>query len=244
MVGRQFVNGFLEGFGDDSDPGIVGHRGWPSRFPDNTLPGLIAASEVADAVEVDVRRCGDGRLVLSHDPVIAGLPVASTGWATLAELDLGAGHHPVLLDEAMAAIPGTPVMLEIKNLPDEPGFEPDHRVALETAERAREGDILTSFHWPTVDAVRRSFPDVATGLIVPEEGSLGEAAAHCRDRGHLAIAAAQRLLVAGALVAELGIPVHVWTVNDPALARELVALGASGIITDDPGLIASIREPR
>lgn len=34
-----------------------------------------------------------------------------------------------------------------------------------------------------------------------------------------------------------GGPTHVWTVNDPSVARLLWALGVNGIITDDPGTI-------
>ena len=114
-------------------PVVVGHRGWPRRFPDNTLTGFLAASAVADAIELDVRRSADGKLVLSHDPTVAGLVVSETPWSVLAELDLGDGHKPALLDEALAALPDTPVQLEVKNVPDQPGFEPDHRLALEAA---------------------------------------------------------------------------------------------------------------
>ena len=94
---------------------VVGHRGWPTRFPDNTLSGLLAAADVVDAVEIDVRRSADGKLVLAHDPLLGGLVVSDTPWSTLMELDLGDGHHPILLDEALAALPGTPVQLEVKN---------------------------------------------------------------------------------------------------------------------------------
>ena len=57
-------------------PAIVGHRGWPARFPDNTLAGFLAVTAVADAVELDVRRSADGKLVLAHDPILQGLEVA------------------------------------------------------------------------------------------------------------------------------------------------------------------------
>ncbi len=108
---------------------IVGHRGWSSRFPDNTLAGFLAASAIADAIELDIRRSGDGKLVLSHDPTIGGLVVSETAWSVLAETDLGDGHKPALLDEALAALPDTPVQLEVKNFPYQPGFEPDHLYA-------------------------------------------------------------------------------------------------------------------
>ena len=224
---------------------VVGHRGWPTRFPDNTLSGLLAATTVADAVEVDVRRCADGKLVLSHDPDLGGYPLTAHGWDFLGELDLGGGHHPALLDEALAAIPDTPVLLEVKNLPFQPGYEPDHRIGHETASRARPGDVVTSFHWPTVDAVHRQFPEVATGLVVGEWGDLSEAIQHCLDVGHSTVVPDVRLFLTMGrhqLVANTGLDVYVWTVNDLGEAAELAAIGVSGIITDDPGLIAAIRE--
>ncbi len=213
---------------------IVGHRGWPTRYPDNTLAGFIAAADVADMVELDVRRCGDGRLVLSHDPDLAGVPVVEAPWSELCELDLGAGHHPCLLDEVMAALPGTPIQLEVKNLPIDSGFEPDHRLALETAERARPGDIVTSFNPETLAAVRRVFPEVATGLAIQTPTSVDEAVKYCLDVGHRALVPSLSLIVEP--VNDV-IDVYPWTVNDPEKARELVELGVTGIITDDPGSI-------
>lgn len=213
---------------------IVGHRGWPTRYPDNTLAGFMAAADVADMVELDVRRCGDGRLVLSHDPCLGGLSVMETPWSILCELDLGDGHHPALLDEAMAALPSTPIQLEVKNWPSDPGFEPDHRLGLETAERARPGDIVTGFNPATLARVRRVFPDVATGQAVQAPEVLDEAVKHCLDVGHRALVP-HLSLVTEPLNDELEI--YPWTVNDVGRAGELVELGVSGIITDDPGLM-------
>jgi glycerophosphoryl diester phosphodiesterase len=225
---------------------IVGHRGWPARFPDNTLAGFIAATTVADALETDIRRSGDGKLILAHDPRLGGIPTDSNPWSVLAEVDLGEGHHPVLLDECLASLPGFPVMLEVKNMPHEPGFEPDHRVGLEAASRARAGDMVTSFHWPTVDAVHRQFPDVPTGVVVDAGASLRDAIRHCLDVGHRLVAAEWDLLHQdeAADLADSGLDVYVWTVNDPNLANDLVDRGATGIITDDPGLIATARRTR
>ncbi len=135
-------------------------------------------------------------------------------------------------------------MLEVKNLPHQPGFEPDHMVGLETASRARADDWVTSFHWPTVDAVRREFPGVATGLILDAPEDLERAVEHCLDVGHTALVPNWKLLdtAAGQLALGSGLQVHVWTVNDLEVARELAAMGVTGIITNDPGTIASIRD--
>ena len=39
---------------------------------------------------------------------------------------------------------------------------------------------------------------------------------------------------------ELGAPVYVWTVDDPALAERLVRAGADGIITNDPRVLTGL----
>lgn len=215
---------------------VIGHRGWPARYPDNTLDGFLAAADVADAVELDVRRSADGKLVLAHDPVLGGLAVWETPWSVLCELDLGNGHHPALLDEVLAALPATPVQLEVKNWPMDPGFEPDHRLVLETAERARPGDMVTGFNLESLNAVRRVFPEVATGLCVPAAIGLDEAVNICLDAGHNALVPEFSLVTK-----ELNVDVQVfpWTVNDPARASELVQFGVAGIITDDPGLMST-----
>lgn len=215
---------------------IVGHRGWPTRYPDNTLAGFIAVSAVASAVELDVRRSSDGKLVLSHDPVLGGHLVHRTPWSILAELDLGGGHHPALLDEVLAAIPETPAQLEIKNGPAEPGFEPDHRLALEAAERTRTGDTVTSFNRDTLKRVRREYPDVRTGLAIELPSLVDEAVSHCREVGHAALVP-WAPLVTGPVPEDLAF--YPWTVNDPHLGAELVELGVSGIITDDAAAMAA-----
>lgn len=213
---------------------VVGHRGWRTRFPDNTLAGAIAAAGVADMVELDIRRSGDGKLVLAHDPELGGLPVSGTPWSQLGELNLGDGHHPALLDEVLAALPDTPVQMEIKNLTIDPGFEPDHRIALEAAGRARPGDVVTGFNPESLSAVRRVFPEVDTGLAVPAWFDLDEAIKVCRDAGH-SVLVPEHTLVTREINA--GLAVYPWTVNDATRTLELVEFGVTGIITDDPGLM-------
>jgi glycerophosphoryl diester phosphodiesterase len=222
---------------------VVGHRGWPTRFPENTLTGFLAAAMVADSVETDIRRSADGKLVLSHDAEICDLVVADHVWAELAELDLGEGNHPALLDEAIGAVPGTPFQLEVKNLPHQPGFEPDHRIGLETAERSRPGDIVTSFNWLTLAAVRRSFPEVATGVLVAATGDIDQAIGQGLELGHAALLPSVQLPKSDlARAVDSGFEVYPWVVDDASLAGELADLGVTGIITDDPAATRSALE--
>lgn len=214
---------------------VVGHRGYPARYPDNTLAGLIASAPSVDLVETDVRRSGDGKLVLSHDPRLGRLEVATRPWSELAEVDLGGGHRPALLDEALAALPDTGFQLEVKNLPFEPGFEPDHRLALETAERARPGDMVTSFNPETLAAVGDVFPGVVTGLCLAAGGDVVEAIRMCAGGGHRVLVPSAAYPVGElARAVEARLAVYPWVVDDAEQVRELVAIGVSGIITDDP----------
>lgn len=237
----RVVNGFLGLIVKKDRVAVIGHRGWPTRYPDNTLGGLIAAADVCHGVEVDVRRSLDGKLVLAHDPEILGHTVSETPWSVLGELDLGDLHHPALLDEALAALPEVPVQLEVKNLPFQPGFEPDHRIALETAERARPHDVVTGFNPETLARVRREYPDVATGLAVMAGTDLDEVVTYCLDVGHSALVP-HYSLITEELITELA--VYPWTVNAPDIALELVEFGVAGIITDDPRLMSETLDHR
>lgn len=232
-------NGHLGFF--SRSPRVAGHRGWRTRFPDNTLAGLVAAGAEVGAVEVDVRRTGDGRLILSHDPVVGGMRVAETAWDELRSLDLGDGHRPCTLAEALAALPGVAVDLEVKNLPHEPGYEPDHRVAVETAGMARPGDVVTGFNWAAMDAVRREVPSVPTGLLVGREEDFDGAVRWAAGAGHGSVAPERRILLGRPERVEAcraeGLAVVAWTVDDPAEARWLAEAGVDAIITDDPGAI-------
>lgn len=217
---------------------VVGHRGWPTRFPDNSLAGFYAAAGVCDAVELDVRRSRDGKLVLSHDPTVDGLLVADTDWEVLAEVDLGEGSKPCLLDEALSALPDTPALIEVKNSPNEIGFEPDHRLALEAADRTRPFDSLISFNWSTADTVSRVFPDLKTGINVGLFGDLDEGLRHSLDVGHGLVVPHFEIVLASNRIFGDGPEIYVWSDKKGeaylSTAQELVSRGVSGIITDDP----------
>lgn len=217
---------------------VIGHRGWRSRHPDNSLPGLLAAAAVCDAVEVDVRRSLDGKLVLAHDPEIGGLPVATTPWSVLAEVELGGGAKPCLLDEALSSLPETPAFIEIKNAPGVSGYEPDHRLGLEAAAMSRASDVLISFNWETIDAVRSTFTEVLTGVNVGLLGNLDDAIERCRDGGHGFLVPDADLVLASAQPLPGDIDVVVWSPrqveSDEHSLEELVSKDVWGIITDDP----------
>lgn len=76
---------------------VAGHRGWPAKYPENTMESFRAAEQLGvDQIELDVRITKDGELVIIHDAMV-DRTTNGTGFVcekTLAELkSLDAGSH-------------------------------------------------------------------------------------------------------------------------------------------------------
>lgn len=58
--------------GNTSTPELIAHRGWPARYPENSLRGLSAAVTAgARYLELDVQLAGDGVPLVIHDDNLA-----------------------------------------------------------------------------------------------------------------------------------------------------------------------------
>jgi glycerophosphoryl diester phosphodiesterase len=65
---------------------IIAHRGDHSVEPENSLAAFEAAVNAgADMIEFDVRRLGDGTLVVHHDPETGGRPLGELTFAAMHE---------------------------------------------------------------------------------------------------------------------------------------------------------------
>src|SRR6185436_14185576 len=91
-------------------PLILGHRGVRGTLPENTLAAFeAAAGEGADGIELDVRVCGTGELVVVHDPTLERVTggrdrraIAEIAHHELARVDVGAGQRVPTLTEVLA----------------------------------------------------------------------------------------------------------------------------------------------
>ena len=106
---------------------VHAHRGSPdpaAGVGENTLEAFLRARRLgADGVELDVRLTADGALAVHHDPVVRGIgPVRELAADQLPASVPAPGRGPGRLRRAE-------VNIEIKNLPGEPGFDPDERMA-------------------------------------------------------------------------------------------------------------------
>src|SRR5271155_5597270 len=88
---------------------VYAHRGLHDKERENTVGAFTAAVALGvDGVELDVRRTGDGVLVVHHDPTIGRLGIAEA-------LQRDLPTYVPTLDEAMKACEGVLVNVEIKN---------------------------------------------------------------------------------------------------------------------------------
>jgi len=213
---------------------VFAHRGCTEGFTENTLDAFAEARRVgADGVELDVRLTADGALAVHHDAEIPGLgAIADLGVADLPS------HVPLLAD-VLAVCDGMVVNVEIKNAPEDPGWDAGEAVAALTAAAIEEAGwtdrvIVSSFQVTTLRAVQAADGHLALGALWgfgAEPGpALAEAAAAGFRAVHPFVTSVTPELVERAHAA--GLAVNVWTVNAPDDLRAMVGLAVDTVITD------------
>jgi len=222
---------------------IIAHRGASGQYPENTLLAFAQGLEQgADGLELDVRVTADGVPIVLHDPTLerttdgAGL-VAALSLADVRCVDAGRGERVPLLAEVLEQFPATPLLVEIK----EPAAA-RATLAVLRRHRAERRVLVGAFQLGALAPFFGSeFPRAPVRVEValfwagsrlglsPGSGRYGALSVSERS-GRLCVV--DRRFVAAARRAHL--PVHVWTVDDPAQAARLRGLGVCGIITNYP----------
>ena len=211
---------------------IIGHRG-AKGHPENTIPSFEAAlQQGADGVELDVRRTGDGQLIVVHSPVVRGHLVKSTPFEQFR--DLGGGYEIPLFQEVLQQLSGRTFLdIELK----EPGFE-EQAIAM-IKEHAQIKDVMISgLNTEILNKVYEIQPDIQLGFIynrTQDEES--------RHNSPIDFVIPQFRLASRELIEEVheeDLKVFAWTVNLESEMRRLLFLGVDGIITDEPGLLAAV----
>lgn len=238
-----------------TDPDLIGHRGCAGEYPENTVRAVKAASSVVDAVEIDVRRCGTGELVVFHDETLdrttdrAG-SIRETDCDELRDLEVENSGEPVpRLRDVFEAVPGNVgVVAELK----ERGLASD---ALSIAAEYDHDLLVSSFDERILEELRTVDPAVPTAYIVREsrrnrvlrpiipdapdwlyfsedvDGMIATAV----DRGCDALHPRYELCLQTDLVDrahDAGLRVDAWTITSRAEADAVSASGVDGLISD------------
>ncbi|WP_123537282.1 glycerophosphodiester phosphodiesterase [Halosimplex salinum] len=207
----------------------IAHRGFCGVNPENTVSAVEDAAQRADGVEVDVRICGSGELVVCHDETVdrttdgSGAVSAHTA-AELAELSVeGSGFGVPTFEEVVAVIPEDVTLhAELKERGTGEGVESIvSDAACETVVSSFDTDALSEVEdlptalvqWDGTDAVERA-TELGCSVV---SLNLDAWTPSLVDR-----------------VQDAGMAANGWTVTEADETERLRELGVDGVITDFP----------
>lgn len=224
-----------------------------------------AVSIGVDALELDVHVTADGQVVVIHDPTLdrttdgsgrvdrmrlAEVQAVDAGYRFTADRGTSwpyrsTGITVPTLAEVITTFRDVPLLIEVKTA----AASGATRAVIE-AHGASSRCIVASFDWRAMPEFRgsgiatgssrrdtaRLLPRALLGLAAPEVGY----DVMCMPPHHRGVP----LPVGGFArsLAAQGVPVHVWTVDEPDEARRLWQKGVCGIITNDPAAILKVRD--
>jgi glycerophosphoryl diester phosphodiesterase len=243
-------------FLDHPGPLAFAHRGGAGDWPENTMPAFEHAVELGYRyVETDVHTTADGVVLAFHDDRLDRVTdrtgaIIDLPWREVAASRVD-GVEPIpTLEELLGTWPELRVNIDPKSdAAVDPLIEVVHRAGaidrvcigsfsdrrVERAHRRLGPQLCTS---PGPRGVAR-LRAAATVSLLPRPTAL--AARHgCVQvpvRGGGLTLVEPRFI---ALCHDLGLQVHVWTIDDPVEMRRLLDLGVDGLMTDRPGVLKEV----
>jgi len=237
-------------------PIAFAHRGGHDVAPENTMASFRHAVSLGYRyLETDAHRTVDGVLVSFHDPDLnrtCGIDanIVEMTAAEVAEarvLDVhGDGHRIPLMTELFEAFPDARFNIDAKS--DE-AIEP--LADLITQFDAVDRVCLASFKLSRLKRLRALLGSKLLTNMSPSEVSSLRTVGRLRGEAPRAAQVPPRMrgieVVNARFVANahrLGVPVHVWTINERDEIERLLDLGVDGIMTDETGLLRDVMTDR
>jgi glycerophosphoryl diester phosphodiesterase len=233
-------------------PLLFAHRGRSAKAPENTMAAFSLAWESGiPGVELDVRLCATGELVVFHDSdliritTVEGTVERST-LTQLQALDAGGWFSdefkeqriPTLAEVFGAAPSGTYFDIEIKVTDGN-----SRSIAKELSRIVERFSmaarcIISSFYPSAILTAKRFCRGVPTSLIystsLKEEHPIQHLAARGLSNAPILKPQWQTALKTLEHRGGAGKPIIPWTINEASIAERCLELGAEGIISDDP----------
>lgn len=234
----------------------IAHRGASGYAPENTIAAFDKAVKMkADYFELDVQRSKDGHLVVLHDITVDRTTDGSgyVGDLTLRELkqlDAGswfgeefAGEKIPTLDEVLDRYRGNNIgiLIELKNPERYPGIEAEVALLLAQKKLDKRTDkiIVQSFNHDVMKNYHHLQPTIPVGLLVSYT-PVGISDEQMREFSTYAdyVNPNQRLVTSDLVqrVHANGMKITPYTIRSESEARQMMATGVDGIITDFPEL--------
>ncbi|KAI3322555.1 PLC-like phosphodiesterase [Xylariaceae sp. AK1471] len=239
-------------------PQTIGHRGFKAAAPENTMAAFRAAAEAGvEAIETDLHLTSDGVVVLCHDETLQRCygnkaKVRDLDWSEISQLrTLREPRQPM------------PRLVDLLEYLDQPGLEDTwlmldiktHDDAEEIMQRTAEALASVSSKSPWSNRVTpccwnatyiklsmKYLPDYPITHV-------GFSTTYARCLTHIPNISFSMLrhTIASPFggrflrdMKQLGIPVHVWTVNEENWMEWSVRKGLSGVITDEVALFHEV----
>ena len=246
-------------------PLVIAHRGYSMLAPENTLPAFrMAVAAGADLVELDYHHSKEGVPIVIHDydldrttnareqGLAAKTRVDSQSAAELIKLDAGQWFSPHFsginlptLSEALEVIQeGGVTLIERKAGDAKTCVEllRERKLVNELVVQAFDWKYLRDFHALEPRQVLGALgpPSTVDGRrLSPEEKALDSDWIEQVEKTGARVVVWNRQVTAQAVkeAHAIGLKVWVYTINDEALANQLLDLGIDGIITDNPSII-------
>ncbi len=249
-------------------PRAFGHRGSAGTHPENTIESFRTAAALGiEYLEFDLHMTRDGEVVVSHDDNLTRLcgregVIRELTYCELATADAGRmfttddgatfpfrdrGLKIPRLADVFAEFPAMRFLIEIKQTA--PSLVPPMLTLIDRA-NMRSKVLIASEHQAPLDEVRLLAPDLPTNFSYFESGGFFQAMA-ARDPKYSPPGDALQIppkyeswqLVTPDSVNfahQLGVEVHVWTVNEVAEMNQLLDLGVDGLISDYPARLLDV----
>jgi glycerophosphoryl diester phosphodiesterase len=233
-------------------PLLIGHRGYPARFPENTLASFEGAMQAGcDMIELDVTLTQDRRVVVIHDDTLERTtngkgPVRERTLEDIKRLNAGGWFDPRFsaqrvpeLSEVMDLTAGRCMLnIEIKASAYEKNYPADaieHQVVkLVKTSGAMDRVIISSFDRRILERIAALDAPPAVALIsdhAADAGVLETLRAIQAFSWHPRFTALRRDQVERLHAA--GLKVFPWTINTRQEAEKVLALGVDGLICND-----------
>lgn len=229
---------------DGGPPLVIAHRGASAVCLENTIAAFTRArADGADGVELDVRLCASGELVVFHDVSLERLAgrvgaIEDLPLAAVRAVRLINGDPIPTLDEVLEEL-GHDLRINVEIKTTRRTRVPASRAVARALgrHRHREQVLVSSFDPAALGVVRATAPALAVGLLFHGKLALplrrGWAAAVLRPVSvHPHHALVHR--VSMQRWHRAGFAVLTWTVDEPAELTRVDRLGVDGIITNDP----------
>jgi glycerophosphoryl diester phosphodiesterase len=233
-------------------PLLIGHRGYPARFPENTPAAFEGAMQAGcDMIELDVTLTRDRKVVVIHDDTLNRTTngrgaVSKHTLAEIKQLDAGSWFNPLFsaervpeLGEVMQLTADRCLLnIEIKTSAFEADYPEDaierQVVKLVKTSQAMDRVIISSFDRRILERIAAMDAPPAIALISD----------HGADQSVLAMLLALKALSWHPRFKALtrdqvdrlhaaGLQIFPWTINTRSEAEKVLALGADGLICNE-----------